>query len=52
MIYMGLCPKPHHPLKRVDLNFIKIILTNDFRDNIFNLKFYTNLNPNDIFKNR
>jgi hypothetical protein len=19
---LGLCPKPHHPLKRVDLNFI------------------------------
>ena len=40
---MGLCPKPYHPLKRVDLNFIKIILANDFLDNIV-FKFCINLN--------
>ena len=40
---MGLCPKPQNPLKRIHLNFIKIILTNDFRDNIV-FKFCINLN--------
>jgi len=43
--FMGLCPKPHHPLKRVNLNFIENHLKNDFREDIiYNLKFCSKLN--------